>query len=293
VSASSSRTSVAVFTIRESLAERVHRPLLDGLDAELLAGHVPVANRERHCRVDHEIHSVPEVGGNARGRLAALLHVNAGDRQAPDAKREELRLECRAGECVSCVLEQDGLAGIHADEIHETEVRAVALEARVAVGVQKEEDRKPGRAMCVDQRGNVALEASVVAVLPLGIDLEGVLRVDDEQGGLGERDLIYGQHFDGLGLNGAPRCHIRPPSGGYCHGQVSVKSGHWYSVPYPILPPRRCRAPTSRARRPSSCSKREWPQYGAPVMPRKKGIMRHAKPDRMLQRLDSRHLRLQ
>jgi hypothetical protein len=49
--------------------------------------------------------------------------------------------------------------------------------------------------MGVDEGCDIALEVAVVATLPLWVDLERVLGVDDEQGGLGERHFIYGQHW--------------------------------------------------------------------------------------------------
>src|SRR5829696_2969906 len=125
----------------EPAAKRVDRSLLHRHHAELFAGDVPVLDGKSHRPVDDEVHRVTKIGRDARSRLAALLHLNARDREAADAKREQLGLQRSPGERVARVLEDHGLALAHGDEVHEAQVNAIAFEARVTIGMQKEDDR--------------------------------------------------------------------------------------------------------------------------------------------------------
>jgi hypothetical protein len=189
-----------------------------------------VRDRERERGVGDEVHGVAEVRGDARRRLAALLRLDAGDREAAHAEREEPRLERGAREAVARVLQQHRLVGLRGEEVHELQVRAVAPELGVVVRVQEVEHRTARGAMGVDEGGDVRLERAVAAAGPPRRGDERVLRVDDEQGGLVERDGV-GREHRGAPREGVDIGHARrmgrpgPPRGGAA-GQRSDGSGH-------------------------------------------------------------------
>src|SRR5438132_9606941 len=76
----------------EAIAQNVLRPLHQSLRGDFLAGR-SIHNRKRLRGIEHEVHFVAEVGGDAGGGLDALLHLNAGHDETADAELVQALLE--------------------------------------------------------------------------------------------------------------------------------------------------------------------------------------------------------
>src|SRR5437867_911151 len=149
----------------EAIAQNVLSPLHQSFCGDFLAGR-SIDDRKRLRGIEHEVHFIAKVGGNAGGGLNALLHLNSGHDQTADAKLVEALLEVRAGERIPPVLDEDRLVAAALHEVHEPELGIAFPKSRIGVRVQKEKPRQAGGAPVVEQNRDVLLEVAIASSLP-------------------------------------------------------------------------------------------------------------------------------
>jgi hypothetical protein len=81
---------------------------------------------------------------------------------------------------------QQRFTGQGRQEVHQPVMRTAGLEGRVGVRMQDEVDRQPSLPVGLQQGRHMGLEVGVAAPLPARQDLEGILDIDDQEGGSGE-----------------------------------------------------------------------------------------------------------
>ena len=131
--------------------------------------------------IEHGVHLVAEVCGNARGGLDALLHLNSSHDETADAELVEALLKVRARERIPCVLDEERFVTAAVHEVHEPKLGIAFPESRIRIGVQKEEPRQAGVSPVIEQNQDVLLKVTIASSLPPLAEFERVLNVDQKQ----------------------------------------------------------------------------------------------------------------
>src|SRR5437899_4229724 len=159
----------------KAIAQNVLSPLHQIIRGDFLAGR-SIHDRKRLRGIEHEVHFVAEVSGDASGGLDALLHLNAGDGETADAELVEALLEVRAGERIPRVLDEERFVTVALHEVHEPKLGIAFAESGIGIGVRHEESRQACGAEVIEQNRDVFLEIAIASSLPpVRVDFEGVL----------------------------------------------------------------------------------------------------------------------